>query len=122
MSSQLEKYLRDVAVELHSLPREQREEEIEEIRAHLTAYAEKRRAAGAGEEEAMRAAITQFGRPVEVGRKIARAPLCNKAYMLSVAGVIALALFLSTGQILHTQTIPYLAERSFSSAHYRLLR
>lgn len=73
MSSQLEKYLRQAAVQLHDLPADRREEEIEEIRAHLTAYAAKRQDAGASEDEAMAAAIVQFGDAGEVGRKIARA-------------------------------------------------
>lgn len=73
MSSQLEQYLRDIAVELHGLPRERREEEIEEIRNHLQAYAAKEKDAGATDDVAVRAAIAQFGDPAEVGRKISRA-------------------------------------------------
>lgn len=91
MSSLLEKYLRDVAVQLHELPDEEREDQVEEIRAHLTAYAEKRRAAGAGEEEAIKAAITQFGRPADVGQRIARTRMRGMAYLAALVATALLA-------------------------------
>ncbi|HEX5323385.1 MAG TPA: permease prefix domain 1-containing protein [Capsulimonadaceae bacterium] len=72
MSSPLEKYLREVAVQLHELPEARREEEIEEVHSHLLAYAQEQKAAGKSEEEALLAAMDQFGQPREIGRGIVR--------------------------------------------------
>lgn len=92
MSSQLEKYLRDVAVQLHELPEEERDEQVEEIRAHLDTFIEKQKAADATDDEAVRMAIAQFGASAKVGRDIRKAVLRPHLRPVRAAALVVLAL------------------------------
>jgi hypothetical protein len=92
MSSQLERYLREVAVELHELPADEREEQIEEIRVHIEAYMDQHKSAGKSDVEAEQAALAQFGDAAKVGRDIRRARTRKSIRSIAFAALIALAL------------------------------
>ena len=63
MHKELESYLDDVHSRLKAMPRQQRCEEIEEIRQHLESIVEDRIQAGVLTEDAVAEAIRRFGDP-----------------------------------------------------------
>jgi uncharacterized membrane protein len=73
MHKQLEEYLNTLAVRLGKLPAAQREEELCEIRQHLELLVASHREQGRSEEEAIRLAISQFGRAEKIGHDLGQA-------------------------------------------------
>ena len=92
MPSQLERYLREVAVQLHELPAEEREEQVEEIRVHIEAYIDRHKSAGKSDAEAEQGALLQFGDAAKVGREIIRAKTHKSLRAIGLAALIMLAL------------------------------
>jgi len=68
MHSPLENYLSEIAIHLGPLPEKRRAEELREMRAHLENAIIVNRERGQTEDEAVRAALTQFGVPEMVGQ------------------------------------------------------
>jgi len=68
----LERYLSTIASRLRTVPAEQRDEQVEEMRQHLEALVAGHVALGCGEDDAVEAAIRQFGRAEQVGRGLNR--------------------------------------------------
>lgn len=75
MHPHIEKYLEQLKRQLKSLPPDQSAEEIREIGIHLQALVEEGREGGLCEDEAVRAAIAQFGSHRKVGRELCRVAL-----------------------------------------------
>lgn len=73
-NSELEHYLETIEARLKGLPSAQRQEEVREIRQHLEALVAGHRIAGLGEDEAVEAAIRQFGHAEQVGQELSKAP------------------------------------------------
>ncbi len=73
MDKRLEKYLQTVESELEGLREQQRESELREMRQHLEAIVARLREGGASEDEAVEAAIGQFGAARRVGRELQQA-------------------------------------------------
>lgn len=73
MHARLERYLKEMEIGLRSLPVEQRESEMAEIRQHLAAMVDAATEVGFSEDEAVARALERFGKPREVGRQLARA-------------------------------------------------
>lgn len=73
MHTQLEDYLNEVAKGLGSLPMARREEELSEIRQHLLNAVVIGKEQGQAENEAILAAIEQFGTPQAVSKQIVSA-------------------------------------------------
>ena len=98
MHNTLDKYLQAVAHELRGLEPEQRESELREMRGHLEAIVAQMMDGGVSEEEAVGAAIMQFGEARRVGRELQRGggrqePRWRVA--AAVAGAAILYLFLN---------------------------
>lgn len=72
-NSQLEHYIETIEGRLKSLPPARRQEEMQEIRQHLEALAAGHRIAGLSEDEAVEAAIRQFGHAEQVGKELSQA-------------------------------------------------
>src|SRR5579871_5398909 len=72
MQNPLEAYLQQVERRLRSLPREQRTQEIDELRRHLESLIDARIEAGLSEQEAVTEAIRQFGEPKGIGKSLVR--------------------------------------------------
>jgi uncharacterized membrane protein len=70
MHNQLETYLEQLAHGLQSLPPEQREAELSEMRHHLESLATQLIENGESPQEAMRSAIHQFGQPSANGKDL----------------------------------------------------
>lgn len=70
MHQQLETYLEQVKAQLKSLPLEKQDEEVRELRQHLLALVEVGMEIGDSEDEAVAAAIRQFGKAKRVGRAL----------------------------------------------------
>lgn len=73
MHKQLEDYLATVSVRLESLPEERRREQLAELGAHLHALVESGLMLGETEEEAVAAALRQFGPAPRIGQELFRA-------------------------------------------------
>lgn len=72
MQNQLEKYLSQIEKQLSTLPAEQRQEELREIRSHLEMMIEENIARGGDAEEAALKAIAQFGTAKKVASDLKR--------------------------------------------------
>jgi len=72
-NSQLDHYLETMEGRLKSLTPARRQEEMQEIRQHLEALAAGHRIAGLSENEAVEAAIRQFGHAEQVGQALNQA-------------------------------------------------
>jgi hypothetical protein len=72
MNNRLEQYVDEVAHNLRSLPEEQRQEEIAEIRSHLDARVAAEMELGKTQEEAVAEALRQFGSARKVGSSLRR--------------------------------------------------
>ena len=73
MDKQLETYLAQIKAQLQSLPPQKQDEELQEIRQHLQALAANSMTRGLAENEAVAAAIRQFGDSRRVGRDLQQA-------------------------------------------------
>jgi len=73
MHSRLEQYLQTVGQNLHALPAEERNNEINEIRLHMESLVEANRELGSTEEEAVTQTLARFGRAQNVGNDLASA-------------------------------------------------
>jgi uncharacterized membrane protein len=71
--SQLDHYLETIEGRLKNLPPARRQEEMQEIRQHLEALVAGHRIAGLSKEEAVAAAIRQFGHAEQVGQALSQA-------------------------------------------------
>jgi uncharacterized membrane protein len=71
--SQLDYYLEIIEGRLKGLPPAQRQEEMREIRQHLEALVAGHRIAGLSEDEAVAAAIRQFGHAEQIGQELSQA-------------------------------------------------
>jgi len=70
MHNLLESYLAEVAAHLSPLPPKQRAEELREMRAHLENAVIVNRELGQAGDEAVRAAVAQFGKPEDLGENV----------------------------------------------------
>jgi hypothetical protein len=70
MHSPLEPYLQTVEQNLHSLPAEERQQELAEIRLHLESLLEANRELCNTEEEAVEQTLAQFGRAQTLGKDL----------------------------------------------------
>ncbi len=70
---QVNAYLDRVSASLRTLPAEQRDEELRELRQHLELLIEAQRALGLGEKEAIDTALRQFGQAEQIGRQLQQA-------------------------------------------------
>jgi hypothetical protein len=75
MHSQLENYLAAVETKLRSLPAEQRESDIVELRQHLESIMAAYKELGYSDDEAAMYAVQQFGAPKTVGSELRRSSL-----------------------------------------------
>ena len=73
MHQQLEDYLEQIRFQIKSLPQDKQNEEVQELQQHLLTIVESRMEEGDCEEEAVAAALRQFGRPRQVGRSLRKA-------------------------------------------------
>ena len=71
--SQLDHYLETIEGRLKRLAPARRQEDMQEIRQHLEALAAGHRIAGLSEDEAVAAAIRQFGHAEQVGQELSQA-------------------------------------------------
>ncbi len=98
-NSPLDHYLETMEGRLKRLTPAQRQEEIQEVRQHLEALVAGHRVAGLSEDEAIEAAIRQFGHAEQVGQELSQAPRQKRMrsvwylllYILTVA--VNLAIF-----------------------------
>lgn len=67
----VEQYLDQLCGQLSKLPAEKQEEVREETQTHLTALIAAYESVGSSSAEAVTAALTQFGNPASIGRRIA---------------------------------------------------
>ncbi len=72
-NSQLDAYIETIESRLNGLPPARRQEEMQEIRQHLEALAAGHRIAGLSEDEAVEAAVRQFGHAEQVGQELSKA-------------------------------------------------
>lgn len=72
-NSQLDHYLATIEGRLKRLPLARRQAEMQEIRQHLEALAAGHRISGLSEDEAVAAAIRQFGHAEQVGQELGQA-------------------------------------------------
>lgn len=72
-NSQLDHYIASIEARLKSLSPARRQEEMREIRHHLEALIAGHRIAGLSEDEAVEAAIRQFGHAEQVGQELSKA-------------------------------------------------
>ena len=72
-NSPLDRYIADLGARLRALPPAARDEELREVRQHLDALVAGHLAQGQSEEEAIEAALRQFGRAEQIGRQLLRA-------------------------------------------------
>ena len=72
-NSQLDHYIETIEARLKSLSPARRQEEMQEIRQHLEALVAGHRIAGLSEDEAVEAAIRQFGHAEQVGQELSKA-------------------------------------------------
>lgn len=70
MQNQLEKYLSQIEKQLATLPAEQRQEELREIRSHLQQMIEDNITRGQDADRAVAKALEQFGSAHKVGREL----------------------------------------------------
>lgn len=68
----LDQYLATITARMKTVPAEQRDQEVEEMRQHLEALVAGHSALGRSEDAAVEAAIRQFGRAEQVGRGLER--------------------------------------------------
>lgn len=73
MHPQLHNYLERVKSQLRSLPQGKQDEEVQELHQHLLAIVESQKESGISEDEAVAAALRQFGPPRCVGRSLRKA-------------------------------------------------
>jgi len=92
-NSQLDHYLATIEGRLKRLPLARRQEEMQEIRQHLEALAAGHRIAGLSEDEAVAAAIRQFGHAEQVGQELDKASprLRIRSFWLILVYVITVA-------------------------------
>lgn len=69
----IERYIATLGARLRSLSSAQRDEELSEVRQHLDALVAGHRARGLSEEEAVEAALHQFGHAEQIGQQLHRA-------------------------------------------------
>src|ERR1700722_12407690 len=90
MHSRLEIYLNETEIKLRSLPSDQRESDITELRQHLESMVAAYKELNYAEDEAVRCAIEQFGQSKTVAGKLIvsyrRANLRQTASRLCYAG------------------------------------
>ena len=67
---ELERYIAEIGMRLGALPAARRDEELRELRQHLTALVEGHRARGLSEDAAVAAALRQFGRAEQLGQDL----------------------------------------------------
>jgi hypothetical protein len=104
MHARLEEYVEEIGRRLRSLPAEEREREIAEIKLHLEQMAAGQREAGLSEDEAITAAIRQFGSAKSVGSGLQRTwrrGLPFRRDSLPVALLLALVVPYCLGNALH---------------------
>jgi hypothetical protein len=82
MQPQIEHYLEQVKGQLKSLSPQARAEEVREMGVHLQALVEAGRDAGLGENEAVKAALAQFGSYRKVGRELNKAVRSGEKHRL----------------------------------------
>jgi uncharacterized membrane protein len=99
MHKQLEAYLNTFATRLGKLPGAQRDDELREIQQHLELLIASHREQGKSEEEAVRLAISQFGRAEKIGRDLSEAnSKSNKAHSaVSAVVVTSVSMFVAYG-------------------------
>jgi hypothetical protein len=73
MHSQLEQYLKTVEQNLHALPAEERDNELNEIRSHIESLVEAHRELGCSETEAVSQTLAQFGHAQKLGKDLTQA-------------------------------------------------
>ena len=89
MHSQLEQYLKTVEQNLHALPAEERDNELNEIRSHIESLVEAHREIGNTEEEAVARTLAQFGRAQKLGKDLTQAHQSGgKPQLLLLAGAV----------------------------------
>jgi|GEM_PF-4067822 len=95
MHKELEKYLSQIEKQLSTLPTEQREDELREIRSHLEMMIEENIACGCNEEEAVAKALEQFGSTKEIASalKSTRANRDQRARTV-LAGLVVFAIWI----------------------------
>ncbi len=117
MDKRLETYLQTVESELGEMREARREAELCEMRQHLEAIVARLTEGGLSEEEAVEAAIAQFGAARQVGRelkavgspresvfRVLMAPLCGVACWVALSFVVSpLQMLLSNWVIPHWQ-------------------
>ena len=91
-NSPLDHYLETMEGRLKSLAPARRQEELQEVRQHLEALVAGHRMAGLSEDEAVAAAIRQFGHAEQVGQALSQAS--QQKHVRSV--MMLLALFILT--------------------------
>ncbi len=71
-NSPVEAYFAAIEAELEDVPAARRTEFVDEVRAHLHAMIEAKRADGRSESQAWQSAMSEFGEPQKVGRDLRR--------------------------------------------------
>jgi uncharacterized membrane protein len=95
MHSRLEQYLQTLEQNLHALPAEERNNEINEIRLHMESLVEANRELGSTEEEAVTQTLAQFGRAQNVGKELTSVHQWGRNPQFgSLAGAIAFNFFI----------------------------
>ena len=102
MQNQLEKYLSQIEKQLSTLPAEQRQGELREIRSHLEMMIEANVARGDDSNEAMMKALEQFGAAEKVGRELKHAKhiRCNHYLRMLLSGIVIVIIQLCSMQII----------------------
>lgn len=95
--SQLDHYLTILEARLKGLPPARRQEEMLEIRQHLEALVVGHRLAGASEEDAVAAAIRQFGHAEQVGQALNQASQQQRIHYLWLILIYFLTVAVSFG-------------------------
>ena len=92
MHKELESYLEQVKAQLKPLPAEKQDEELQEVHHHLQALVASRIEHGDSEDEAVAAAIRQFGNAKQVGRSLRQAwnGRPEKPFRVALAGACVL--------------------------------
>lgn len=89
-NSQLDHYIETLEGRLQSLPSTRRQEEMQEVRQHLEALAAGHRLAGLNEDEAVEAAIHQFGHAEQVGQELGKISQQRRVRIFWLFGVYIL--------------------------------
>lgn len=90
----LEQYVETIRLRLKSLPAQQRDEEVREIRQHLDALVAAQTAAGLSEDQAVDVAIRQFGHAAEIGNDLRQSQPQRLRGMMPVVAIYAVSVVL----------------------------